>query len=251
MHRFWQNVSGPTNSFPTKFTNPWDDEVGIAQKASALPVFNTAPLAKANSIISTGSPSKVQPVSQPKSVTTADTWFNNLTQSHEPKAPLQSKISPIPENRGVTTVNTTTTASSTLSGSFTQQQHTTSISAASNALRSPVSSAPSNSTATVGSNGSNMTSPLNSLSGVKTSTSFSHNSPNNPTAPPNTAAPNINTTQPQPGHGLTRPTYRGAPTRSQSLGADPFDATWAEPLARTGQAPTNPFVRQQTFQVSM
>jgi len=23
-------VSGPTNSFPTKFTNPWDDEVGAA-----------------------------------------------------------------------------------------------------------------------------------------------------------------------------------------------------------------------------
>jgi len=43
----------------------------------------------------------------------------------------------------------------------------------------------------------------------------------------------------------------GGPTRSQSLGNDPFDADWVSEIARTGQTPTNPFNRQQTFQVSM
>jgi len=48
------------------------------------------------------------------------------------------------------------------------------------------------------------------------------------------------------------PALRGTPVRSQSLGADPFDADWATPAAKVGQTPTNPFVRtQQTFQISM
>lgn len=210
----------------------------IQNTTSALPVFNTAPLAKANSVISTGSPTKAQPVSQNK----PDSWFNNLTQSHEPKALLQSKISPIQENRSLNNI------SSPFTSSFNQP---TPPIAAKNILPSSPNS-PNN----IGSSPANGSTPVNSLSsGVKTSASFSHNNPNGPPppAPPSTAATsNINPNQvpPPPVGGPPRP-YRGAPTRSQSLGADPFDATWAEPLARTGQTPTNPFVRQQTFQVSM
>ncbi|ODN04272.1 Protein numb [Orchesella cincta] len=247
-----------TNSFPTKFTNPWDDEVRGTPRSSALPVFNTAPLAKANSVISTGSPSKIQPVSQSKTTSVADTWFNNLTQSHEPKAPLQSKISPIRENSGLI-IEKSAVTSSTFSSNFTQQN----ISSVSNNITNSSILPSANSASITGSNNpaSVMSSAastaatatqLNSLSGVKNSASFSHNNPAAaPGVPPSTTTPGQPT---QPGLGTTgvaRPTYRGAPTRSQSLGADPFDATWAEPLARTGQAPTNPFVRQQTFQVSM
>jgi len=228
-----KNVSGTLNSFPTKFTNPWDDEVGVTQKSSALPVFNTAPLTKANSVISTGSPTKTLPVVSQSKPSTADTWLNNLTQSHEPKAPLQSKISSSNEKN--------------VSGTFPSSNPATKTSTA--AFSNATSSSVTSSVASKTSSPSAPTTQLNSLSGVKTSTSFSHANP-----PPVSGAANITPGQPaQPGNpsGLTRSTYRGAPTRSQSLGADPFDATWAEPLARTGQAPTNPFVRQQTFQVSM
>ncbi|CAL8111330.1 unnamed protein product [Orchesella dallaii] len=251
-----KNVSTAANSFPTKFTNPWDDEVGGTHRSSALPVFNTAPLAKANSVISTGSPSKMQPVSLSKTTPVVDSWFNNLTQSHEPKAHLQSKISPIPENNGSILIHEKSAVTTTsLNSSFTQQN----ISSVSNNITNSILpsttnvSMPSsnNSTSVISSAAPTSTTatPLNSLSGVKNSASFSHNNSTAPGVPPSTNPGQP--TQPGPGTGVARPTYRGAPTRSQSLGADPFDATWAEPLARTGQAPTNPFVRQQTFQVSM
>jgi len=135
--------------------------------------------------------------------------MNNLTQNHEPKAPLQSKISPIKENIPV------------------KSPVTSSSNVASRNIYEPL----------------NNPTPISNAASI-TSTTVTSNNVNNLVQ----NKPGNNNISTRPAAGMN---YRGGPTRSQSLGADPFDADWAAPLARTGQAPTNPFSRQQTFQVSM
>jgi hypothetical protein len=172
-----------SNKFPTKFTNPWDAEVGSTPNSS-LPILNTTALATANSVVKPNPTSSAPTRPQ-------DSWINNLTQSHEPKAPLQSKISPIIENIPLKSSSRAAAGSKNIS-------------------ESPV---------------------INQLSANANNTRHGSIATNNLLNRP--------------------PNNRAAPSRSQSLGADPFDADWAQSAARTGQAPTNPFARQQTFQVSM
>lgn len=152
-----------------------------------------------------------------------DSWTNNLTQNHEPKAPLQPKITPIKENIPVKSAPQ---------------------------ISSILISKPPLPTAVKNRNiFENTPSPTNVSSNANPSNQVVGGTNVNVNAKPiNTAGSTIASN-----NLANRPnTHRGGPSiRSQSLGADPFDADWATPHARTGQTPTNPFARQQTFQISM
>jgi hypothetical protein len=218
-----------SSKFPTKFTNPWDEEVvssgSTAPAPSALPVFNTAALTTANSLISKPPPAPSSKSSSSHLLThkptIADSWMNNLTQNHEPKAPLQSKIGPIKENIPVKSPTAATNNVSTTNRNIYEPSNISVYSSTNN-----TAAATTTTISQATNNGSSLLSSSN-----KPGNNLSMRGGGGP--PP------------------TSSTYRGGPTRSQSLGADPFDADWAAPLARTGQTPTNPFARQQTFQVSM
>ncbi|CAG7836583.1 unnamed protein product [Allacma fusca] len=208
-HDDLKNGSTNTSQFPTKFTNPWDEEVGDETK-STIPMFTNRPISNPSSSSSSlGSSNAIS--------SKADNWTSNLSHNL-----AQNQITkPIVEKN--------TSASAKV---FSGISSATTVSP----LTSSVTST-SNSTGTGSRPSAILPAAISSANSTGADADISST----------WVATSPSTSSGMPG-GIPR---RAPPSRSHSLGADPFDADWASSVARTGQAPTNPFVRQQTFQVSI